>query len=400
MLVNKDATRIGSVLYFLSTRLDKFKDEQNRDDYQETKENLGIEINKRDLKVMFYNIECKRLDNKSLLKYIDTQHFTRQREELIDLSVKIADLNHGDDTAKAMKEVINHYKSGLHSGVGLRDMISLIKGYYPWSSFKKMMMILFSLISCLLGIGLFVLDLYTDVEFTQMMFSKTFSPQTTTTTTTFITTTTPTNTTCVTATENYFTFATPESCYAACNAFMKENFTNNTVFEDNFTAMMPSNQREQNLREAEEDYGVIWTFSIWHCIQPFVAIMIVFLSMNCRGYKEAQRSFREIPDPPNCADDVLYPTPYRKLNSFLCGILRVFSALWYLVLFVGSVVPLPGLTHLYRFYLDVRSHIKRSKPDFRTKIVGIEEEIRKHEALGKLLKSSENFITLKLFLNR
>ena len=51
-----------------------------------------------------------------LLEYIDTQNvrLIRQREELIDLSVKIANLNHRDDTEKAMEEV-------------LRDMITQIK---------------------------------------------------------------------------------------------------------------------------------------------------------------------------------------------------------------------------------------------------------------------------------
>ena len=74
---------------------------------------------------MFFNVKCKVLDRKSLLKYIDSQNvrLSRQREELIDLSVKIADLNHRDDTEKAMAEVINHYKSGLPSGVGLRECL-------------------------------------------------------------------------------------------------------------------------------------------------------------------------------------------------------------------------------------------------------------------------------------
>ena len=66
--------------------------------------------------MIFYLVKYAELDDKSLLEYIDSQNvrLSRQREELIDLSVKIANLNHRDDTEKAMEEV-------------LRDMITQIK---------------------------------------------------------------------------------------------------------------------------------------------------------------------------------------------------------------------------------------------------------------------------------
>ena len=64
---------------------------------------------------------------------------------------------------------------------------------------------------------------------------------------------------------------------------------------------------------------------------------------------------------------------------FFCS-LAVASAL----LGVGRLIPIPAITNLHRFYLDVRCHIARSKPDFRKKIVTIQEEIRKHEKLGEL----------------
>ena len=76
----------------------------------------------------------------------------------------------------------------------------------------------------------------------------------------------------------------------------------------------------------------------------------------------------------------------RKFNFLLCGIPR---ALWYLVLVVGKLVPLPAFTHLYRFYLDVRSHHARSEPWFRTEVADIEDEIRDHEALGELWKNQK-----------
>ena len=128
-----------------------------------------------------------------------------------------------------------------------------------------------------------------------------------------------------------------------------------------------------------------------------MAILTVFLSISySRGWKEVKRSFRDISDPPDCLFSVLCPTPRQKLNYVLCGIpgLLIY-ALWKLVLIVGSLVPLPGLTNLYRFYLDVRSQIRRSKPNFR--FVSMEEEIREHEALGELRKVLINHIHISFF---
>ena len=374
-MMNKDPSNISSILDFLSKKLDK------SEDYQKTKEILGIEIMKGEQKVMFYNIECKRLDKKSLLEYIDSQNvrLVRQREELIDLSVKIANLKNRDDTKEtAMEEVINHYKSGLPSGVGLRDMITMIKERYPWSSSKKKIMIFVSLVTCLLAIGLFLLDLTTDLKFSLDMFKNGNKSNE------------PTNETedlksFLSSLKKIKNVSSPESLHTACDAFMNdyENYTRNST---------GVNSTIFNYK----DYEVTGWIAIWHCIQPFVATMIVFFSINfSRGCREVKRSFRDVPEHPDCIDRIVdrtnwrtgnrWPTPFRKLNYLLCGIPGlVIKALWSVVLVVGKIVPLPVFTHLYRFYLDVRSHHARSKPDFRTNIVSIEEEIKEHEALGEL----------------
>ena len=100
--------------------------------------------------MMFYNVKYKELDDKSLLQYINWENarMSRQREELIDLSVKIANLNQTRrsededenedkvliDSAGAIEEVINHFKSGLPSGIGLRDMVTQISEEFPLMS--------------------------------------------------------------------------------------------------------------------------------------------------------------------------------------------------------------------------------------------------------------------------
>ena len=213
MMMNKDPSRISSLLDFLSKKLEKFQDrKQKKDDYLRTKSNLGIEILKGEQKMMFYNVPCNDLDGKSLLVYIDSENvrLSRQREELIDLSVKIANLNNRGDTEEAMDEVINQYKSGLPSGVGLRDMIKMIQDRYPWSSSKKKIMIFVSLLACILGIGLFVFDLTSDLDFSLDMFNKeNKSSNETENVHSYLS-----------KNENKFNISSPDSLNSACDAYI------------------------------------------------------------------------------------------------------------------------------------------------------------------------------------
>ena len=130
MLMTKDQEKISNVLDYFTKIVEK-----KTKNFQETKEMYGIETRDGKDRIIFYLLKCRQFDDKSLLEYIDSQNvrFHRQREELIDLSVKIAGLNHGGDNEAAMEEVIKNYKLGLPSGEGLRDMINMIKERYRWS---------------------------------------------------------------------------------------------------------------------------------------------------------------------------------------------------------------------------------------------------------------------------
>ena len=140
--MNKDPGRISNVLSFLTKMLEKYQNKDKKDENKKIEEIFGEMFGRGNDKNIFYLVECPELDGKSLLWYINSQNVRlfRQREELIDLSVKIASLNHGGDSEKAMNEVINNYKSGLASGVGLRDMINMIKERYRWSPSKVISM--------------------------------------------------------------------------------------------------------------------------------------------------------------------------------------------------------------------------------------------------------------------
>ena len=92
----KDRGLISSVLDFLFKNLEDKRLVDTSQRYEKAKEILGIERMEGKRKIMFYLVNSEELDGKSLLEYIDSQNvrLSRQREELIDLSVKIADLNH------------------------------------------------------------------------------------------------------------------------------------------------------------------------------------------------------------------------------------------------------------------------------------------------------------------
>ena len=260
-MINKDPSQISSFLHFLSKKLDKFVDTDNKDDYEETKAILGIETMEGDDKVMFYLVNCEKLDDLSLLEYIDSQNgrLSSQREELIDLSVRIANLNHNNDTEKAMEEVINHYKSGLASGVGLRDMITQIKERYPWPSSTKITMILASLITCLLGIGLYFFDLLTDIKFSLEMLNRTVGEDSSNQPASFR----------HFLHQNVLTFSSCESYTLDCWQEMTTSF--DEIIDE---------RQKVNITIMDVDFQLTGWFSVWHCIQPFVASLLLILGMN------------------------------------------------------------------------------------------------------------------------
>ena len=380
MMMNKEPTRIINVLDFLSKQLDKFvNNKENEEEYKKTKELLGIENIVEENKIMmFYNVKCKVLDDKSLLDYIDSQNvrFSRQREELIELSVKIASLNQTRkndkdkgvvDTEKAMDEVINHYKSGLSSGVGLRDMLIMIKERYPWTPFLKKIMILVSLMCCLLNIGLFVLDLYTDINFSLYMLEVNETTRR------------------ISSKENN----SDDFLEKHYDNFNSLRSANSEVFYN--LSFLYKRNKIWNVLEEEEDY--LWTgrLALWHCIQPFGVTMIVFIIIN---YKKVKCSVPEFPDaPPEVPVCIAKNSFCRVLNKSFCSI--PFTMLWplgYLLvkclasffLVVSSVVPIPAFTNIYRFYLRCKFHNTRSDPKFKEKIGEYEQKLKNYEAIGKL----------------
>ena len=357
LMMNKDPARISLLLHFISNRLDKTE----RNGKNETIDILGLEIMTSDDQrhKMFYLVSSEALGGFSLLQYIESEsvRLLRQREELIDLAVKIAELRHGENSKPAMEEVIKNFKSGLASGVGLRDMIDMIKERYPWSNNKRRVMTMLHILTCVLGVGLYLLDIHTDVQFSLEMLNRSSPLQL---------------------------------------------------------------QKGKRLMITPEDYHMAGKFAVWHCIQPIVITLIVFLVMR-DGFSKLKKKFLNFFEKPK-VPEFFEKLKDKDLNCFLFylpTLFYLFCMLFYslvyllkvffcLILALGSVVPIPAFTLLYRLHLDLKFHKARSKIDFRTnkaELEIIEKEIRQHEAVGKLSTfskciTSSNLCFIKIFMNR
>ena len=57
--------------------------------------------------------------------------------------------------------------------------------------------------------------------------------------------------------------------------------------------------------------------------------------------------------------------------------------LGYLLYLLFSVLPIPALTNIFMFSLNVKRHIARRKPRFKKEMEIIEKKIKEYEALGK-----------------
>ena len=337
--MSKTPEVISSLLDFLSKKLD------TTDGLEEVQEVLGGagESQEGSRRKMFYLVKCPVLGGASLLQYIDSQsaRLNRQKEEMIDLSVKISNHNNPWDKRKAMDEVISSYKSGLPSSVGLRDMISSIKERYPWTRSRWSIMVLVSLVACLLGITFYLLDVVTDVQFSWEMLSQTNESR-------------QPHSDLPNITDLDVSFCILKMAKLGrhqSNVSLKPPECKNMTKSPKLSWMRIFDYWEKNqgildqYMDADE-YRMTGTIALWHCVQPLVITIICFLSL----IKTSQRS----------------PDESR-------------------LVFLVSRLPIPLFSCVYRLYLQLRCYKARSRPDFKTRIVEIENSIRKYEAIGRRL---------------
>ena len=196
--------------------------------------------------------------------------------------------------------------------------------------------------TCLMGIGLYVFDLTTDITFSFDMLYGNMETQN--------------------YSHDFKSFSIFNDKFPSCPQ---------ACWEEQKAALDIDNTNKRSLEAVKEDYQLTGWFAVWHCIQPFVVILIVFLSMNYKKWFRGNKCSAP-------GDDMWWDDgccAWWCYNTVCCCLPNV--------TYIGSFLPIPVFTNLYRFFLDYKFHYARSKSDFKTGIDYIEEKIKEHEDIGK-----------------
>ena len=236
---------------------------------------------------------------------------------------------------------------------------------------------LVSLMTCLMGIGLYVFDLITDVTFSFDMLYGNIEKQ------------------------NYYRNFKYSSIFDDAANFSKACCK--ACWEEEEGALVNFNPSNTLLEVFKEDYQLTGWFAVWHCIQPFVVILIVFLSMNYKklfrwdnimNYNRwfmGDKFYTPGKSLGYCASKTWWPfnavccclpNVIMIIYIIICTIIQITYIINYII-YICIFLPIPVFTNLHRFFLDVKFHNARSKFDFKTRINDIEETIKEHENLGR-----------------
>ena len=140
-----------------------------------------------------------------------------------------------------------------------------------------------------------------------------------------------------------------------------------------------------------EDYKLTGWFAVWHCIQPFVATLIVFLSMNYKKWFRGDKiyiNYKKWFLRNKCLTPGNYyaSNTWWYFNAVFCCLPNVIVQIYiiiYILFCLCCFLPIPVFTSLYKLFLDVEFHRARGESNFMTKISHFEGKIKEHEDLGK-----------------
>ena len=107
-----------------------------------------------------------------MLQYIADQEMTKEREELLNLLIKIdKHRNPNDDSETSQRRLITILRDGIKPCRGLKDAIDSLQEKYDWSQGKvKVSKAISFTNNIVIGWGLTISDVWTDCTFAALMF--------------------------------------------------------------------------------------------------------------------------------------------------------------------------------------------------------------------------------------
>ncbi len=115
------------------------------------------------------NLFCLKRDfegNKTLLEFLNDQGLVKEREELIQLLIKIDQFRFkADGTSRSERRIIKILRAGMKPSRGLKESIDSVQDKYPWKNAKIAVKCTLSVVMCLLGLALYASDIATDWHF-------------------------------------------------------------------------------------------------------------------------------------------------------------------------------------------------------------------------------------------
>merc|ERR1712155_275878 len=119
----------------------------------------------------------ENLIQKSLIHSVAEHGFVREREQILDLLVKVEKQKAAKagryHPVEAEYNVVEKIKSGIPSSVGLAEALESLSSRFPWTRTKMIVMFIISFVTNIVfGSGFYVADIVTDVLFSRDMFKQ------------------------------------------------------------------------------------------------------------------------------------------------------------------------------------------------------------------------------------
>ena len=117
-----------------------------------------------------YNLFCLKRDfegNKTLLEFLNDQGLVKEREELVQLLIKIDQFRYQgkEERTGSERRIIKILRAGMEPSRGLKESIDSVQEKYPLNNGKVVVKSTLSVVMCLLGLALYFSDITSDWHF-------------------------------------------------------------------------------------------------------------------------------------------------------------------------------------------------------------------------------------------